>query len=51
MNVRHANIHFSEDHNYDLNTIKNMYNPKKRTINWGKDINFIKLFNTKVSRK
>ena len=28
-----------------------MYKPTKRTINWGKDINFIMLFNTKVSRK
>ena len=28
-----------------------MYKPTKRTINWGKDIHFIKLFNTKVSHK
>ena len=28
-----------------------MYKPIKRTINWGKDINFIMLFNRKVSHK
>ena len=28
-----------------------MYKPTERTINWGKDINFIKLFYTKVSCK
>jgi len=28
-----------------------MYKPTKRTINWGKDMIFIKLFNTKVSHK
>ena len=28
-----------------------MYKPTKRIINWGKDINFMKLLNTKVSRK
>jgi len=28
-----------------------MYKPTKRTINWGKDKHFIKLFYTKVSRK
>jgi len=34
----------------DKNKEKFIYNPTKRTINWGKYIHFLKVFHTKVSR-
>jgi len=34
----------------DKNKAKFIYNPTKRTINWGKYIHFVKVFYTKVSR-
>jgi len=35
----------------DKNKEKFIYNPTKRSINWGKYIHFVKVFYTKVSRK
>jgi len=34
----------------DKNKAKFIYNPTKKTINWGKYIHFLKVFYTKVSR-
>jgi len=34
----------------DKNKAKFIYNPTKRTINWGKYIHFVKVFYSKVSR-
>jgi len=35
----------------DKNKEKFIYNPTKRTINWGKYVHFVKIFYTKVSHR